>query len=58
MIRLTNGGLPFRDESSLMAALERIASQHETLRACVWVESMDEIARRYIEVAQATLEMP
>jgi glycosyltransferase involved in cell wall biosynthesis len=50
------GGLPFRDVEEFLRNLDRIAADYEAFRSCVWVDSMVEIARRYIDLFQAILD--
>lgn len=50
------GGLPFRDENDFLRSLEKMAASYEAFRSCVWVESIDDIARRYVELALAVIE--
>lgn len=46
------GGLPFRGPEDLPAQLDRLAAGLEAFRACIWISTIDEIARRYVELAR------
>jgi glycosyltransferase involved in cell wall biosynthesis len=50
------GGLPFQDSSDALGQIERIAAEYEAFQSCIWVASMDDIARRYVDLAQAVIE--
>lgn len=50
------GGLPFRDSEHLLIQLERIVNHYEGFRAGIWVESMDDIAARYIAAVREVME--
>jgi glycosyltransferase involved in cell wall biosynthesis len=46
------GGLPFTDTSDILPQLDRLATNLDTFRSCIWVPTIDEIARQYIELAR------
>ena len=49
------GGLSFLGSSDVLVQLDRIASNLEAFRSCIWMQSIDEIAGRYIELARRLL---
>lgn len=51
------GGLPFVDEDGALAAIDRIAEYYESFQASVWVESIEAVARRYLDVAERVMEL-
>ena len=46
------GGLPFRDESDVLEKLDRLAANHESFSNLISIRSIDDIAARYIKLAE------
>lgn len=46
------GGLPFNDESDVLAQLDRLANNYKRYQRLIHVRSMDDIADRYIRLAR------
>ena len=46
------GGLPFTDETDVVDQLERLASNYRSFRELIWLRSIDDIAGRYIKLAE------
>ncbi len=49
-------GLPFDGTDDILPQLDRLATNLESFRACIWLPSIDDIARQYIELARVLLE--
>jgi len=49
------GGLPFNGPEHLLTQLERLVNHYEGFRAGIWVESMDDIAAKYIAAVQEVM---
>jgi glycosyltransferase involved in cell wall biosynthesis len=47
-----HGGLPFKNTEDVLPQLDRLAASPEAFRSCIWVQTIDEIARQYIELAR------
>jgi len=45
------GGLPFDDERDVLPRLDRLVAGHDSFQAMISIRSMDEIAGKYIELA-------
>lgn len=45
-------GLPFSGPEDVLPQLERLAANLEAFRGCFWLPSIDDIARRYLELAR------
>jgi glycosyltransferase involved in cell wall biosynthesis len=53
------GGLPFRDSGDVLPQLDRLAAGIDAFRSCIWIPTIDEIARQYIELARLLVsELP
>lgn len=50
------GGLPFAGEDDVLPQLNRLAANLDAFRGCIWLPSIDEIARQYLELARLLLE--
>lgn len=50
------GGLPFNGPEHLLAQLERLVNHYEGFRAGIWVESMDDIAAKYIAAIREVMD--
>jgi glycosyltransferase involved in cell wall biosynthesis len=46
------GGLPFHGPEDLLIQLTRLTENIEAFRSCLWLQTIDEIANRYIELAR------
>ena len=46
------GGLPFNDESDCLKQLARIADGYESFQSTIYIKSIEEIAGRYLELAE------
>jgi glycosyltransferase involved in cell wall biosynthesis len=46
------GGLPFNNSEQLLLQLDRLVNHYDGFRAGIWVESIDDIAAKYIAAAQ------
>lgn len=51
------GGLPFNDMEEALSAIDRVAANYEAFQESIWVESIESIARRYLEVAERLMEL-
>ena len=51
------GGLPFRSEDELLAQLDRLVNGYELFQGAILVPSIDDVARRYLNVAQQALSL-
>ena len=49
------GGLPFADMEGCLHAIDRMASDYTTFQRGVWVQSIDEIADRYVALCRQVL---
>jgi glycosyltransferase involved in cell wall biosynthesis len=49
------GGLSFEDGPGLLQQLDRMVEHYERFQACIWIEGIDEIARRYIALVERVL---
>ena len=45
------GGLPFKDPDQLLLQLNRLVNHYDSFRAGIWVESIEDIAAKYIAAA-------
>jgi glycosyltransferase involved in cell wall biosynthesis len=45
------GGLPFHDESDVLGQLDRLVARLESYRSMIYVRDMEDITRRYINLA-------
>ena len=53
------GGLPFNGPEDLLIQLERLTENIDAFRSCLWLQNIDEIANRYIELARLLInDMP
>lgn len=50
------GGLPFKNNEEALLQLDRLAGNVEMFRQCIHVQSIDEIARKYIELFKTVLD--
>ena len=50
------GGLGFRASEEIPAQLDRIVKYYESFQANIWVDSMDELADKYIAIARQQLD--
>lgn len=50
------GGLPFTGEGDVLPQLDRLAAGLEAFRRCIWIPTIDEIGRQYIELARLLME--
>ena len=46
------GGLPFDGKEDLLTQLDLLAGNLDAYRSCIWLQTIDEIAKRYIELAR------
>lgn len=47
------GGLPFNNEDDVLFQLERLASSYQSVKNCIRMDSMEDVAMRYLELALA-----
>jgi len=53
------GGLPFNGPEDLLIQLARLTENIDAFRSCLWLQNIDEIANRYIELARLLInDMP
>lgn len=50
------GGLPFKQKEEVLSQLDRIASNVDMFRRCIHVQSIEEIAGKYIELFKTVLD--
>jgi len=50
------GGLPFTGTGDVLAQLERLTASLEAFRSCIWLPTIDEIARQYLELARLLVD--
>jgi hypothetical protein len=50
------GGLPFDGPEHLLTQLERLVNHYEGFKAGIWVESMDDIAAKYIAAVREVMD--
>ena len=50
------GGLPFNGPEHLLMQLERLVNHYEGFKAGIWVESMDDIAAKYIAAVREVMD--
>jgi len=50
------GGLPFKTKEEAVSQLDRLIQNYEMFRECIHVQSIDEIARKYIELFKEVLD--
>jgi len=50
------GGLPFNSPEHLLVQLERVVDHYEGFRAGIWVESIDDIAAKYIAAVREVMD--
>jgi glycosyltransferase involved in cell wall biosynthesis len=50
------GGLPFSGENDVLAQLEALSARLDSFRACLWQLSIEDVARRYIDLARQVME--
>ncbi|NIA04800.1 MAG: glycosyltransferase [Proteobacteria bacterium] len=51
------GGLPFNDERDVLSQLDRLVAGYDAFRAMISIRSMDEIAGRYIDLAEKMIRL-
>jgi len=49
------GGIAFRSEDEALAGLDRLAEMYESFQAGIWVESIEDIACRYLALAERVM---
>ncbi len=49
-------GLPFEDESDCIGQLERIADSYRSFQSTIYIKSIDEIASKYLELAEKIVQ--
>jgi glycosyltransferase involved in cell wall biosynthesis len=47
-----HGGLPFKGPEDVLPQLDRLAGSLDAFRRCIWIPTIDEIARQYVELAR------
>lgn len=50
------GGLPFKQKEEALSQLDRIANNVDMFRRCIHVQSIEEIAGKYIELFKTVLD--
>lgn len=50
------GGLPFHNPEHLLAQLERLVNHYDGFKAGIWVESMDDIASKYVDAIREIID--
>jgi glycosyltransferase involved in cell wall biosynthesis len=51
------GGLPFKTQDDAVSNLDRIVEMYEEFQASIWVESLDSVTARYIDVAKRIMDL-
>jgi len=51
------GGLPFTTVEEALVNLERLVDNYEAFQASIWVESIESVARRYIDLAKRVMDL-
>lgn len=46
------GGLPFNGEDDVLSQLDRLANSYKGVRNCIYVDSLEDVAMRYLELAR------